>query len=49
VDADIHYARTSGASIAYRVVGDGPIDLTFVPDYEAQPGVWVQGNRAARL
>jgi pimeloyl-ACP methyl ester carboxylesterase len=35
VDADIHYARTSGASIAYRVVGDGPIDLIFVPDYES--------------
>ena len=30
---DIRYARSSGASIAYQVVGDGPLDLVFVPDY----------------
>ena len=33
--SEIHYTRTSGAAIAYRVVGDGPVDLVFVPDYES--------------
>ena len=30
---DIRYARSSGAAIAYQVVGDGAVDLVFVPDY----------------
>ena len=33
MDPDIRYARSEGASIAYQVVGDGDIDLVFVPDY----------------
>ena len=28
---DIQYARSGDVSIAYQVVGDGPIDLVFVP------------------
>jgi class 3 adenylate cyclase len=28
---DVHYARSGDLSIAYQVVGDGPIDLVFVP------------------
>lgn len=29
---ETHYARTDdGAHIAYQVVGDGPVDLLFVP------------------
>lgn len=35
VDSEIHYTRTSGAAIAYRVVGEGSVDLVFVPDYES--------------
>ena len=32
--SDIHYARTSdGVSLAYRVDGDGPVDLVFVPGF----------------
>jgi class 3 adenylate cyclase len=27
---DVHYARSGDVSIAYQVVGDGPIDLVFV-------------------
>jgi class 3 adenylate cyclase len=27
------YARTGGGSIAYQVVGDGPLDLVFIPGY----------------
>jgi class 3 adenylate cyclase/pimeloyl-ACP methyl ester carboxylesterase len=30
---DVRYARSSGAAIAYQVVGEGPVDLVFVPDY----------------
>ena len=30
---DIRYARSGGVSIAYQVVGDGEIDLLYVPDY----------------
>jgi class 3 adenylate cyclase/pimeloyl-ACP methyl ester carboxylesterase len=30
---DIRYAKNGGTSIAYHVVGDGPTDLVFVPDY----------------
>src|SRR5262245_25994624 len=30
---DIRYARSGGLSIAYQVVGDGDVDLIYVPDY----------------
>jgi class 3 adenylate cyclase/pimeloyl-ACP methyl ester carboxylesterase len=30
---DIRYAKNGGTSIAYHVVGDGPCDLVYVPDY----------------
>ncbi|MGH3117104.1 MAG: adenylate/guanylate cyclase domain-containing protein [Gaiellales bacterium] len=30
---DIRYARSGGAAIAYQVVGTGPTDLVFVPEY----------------
>src|SRR6478735_9029550 len=33
VRVDVRYARSSGAAIAYQVVGHGPADLVFVPDY----------------
>jgi pimeloyl-ACP methyl ester carboxylesterase len=28
-----HYARTGGVSIAYQVVGEGPLDLVYVPGW----------------
>jgi class 3 adenylate cyclase len=33
VALDIRYARSGGVSIAYQVVGDGDVDLVYVPDY----------------
>lgn len=30
---DIRYVRNSGVAIAYQVVGEGPEDLVFVPDF----------------
>ena len=33
MEPDVRYARSSGVSIAYQVVGDGDTDLVFVPDF----------------
>jgi len=30
---DIRYAKSAGASIAYRVVGEAALDLVYVPDF----------------
>jgi class 3 adenylate cyclase/pimeloyl-ACP methyl ester carboxylesterase len=30
---EVHYARSGDVAIAYQVVGDGPIDLVFVPTF----------------
>ena len=30
---DVRYAKSGGAAIAYQVVGEGEIDLVYVPDY----------------
>jgi len=30
---EVHYARSGDVAIAYQVVGDGPIDLLFVPTF----------------
>ena len=32
-DAEIRYARNGGVAIAYQVVGEGDIDLVYVPDW----------------
>jgi class 3 adenylate cyclase/pimeloyl-ACP methyl ester carboxylesterase len=33
VGLDIRYVRSGGVSIAYQVVGNGDVDLLYVPDY----------------
>jgi pimeloyl-ACP methyl ester carboxylesterase len=33
VQRDVAYARSGGVAIAYQVVGDGGMDLVYVPDY----------------
>jgi hypothetical protein len=33
VEEEIRYARNGGVAIAYQVVGEGDIDLVYVPDY----------------
>ena len=30
---DIRYARSGTVAIAYQVVGDGDVDLVYIPDY----------------
>jgi class 3 adenylate cyclase len=32
-DAEIQYARNGGVAIAYQVVGEGDVDLVYVPDF----------------
>jgi pimeloyl-ACP methyl ester carboxylesterase len=36
--APVRYAESDGARIAYQVVGDGPIDLVFVPSFVTNLG-----------
>jgi len=33
VEADIAYVRSGGVAIAYQVMGEGDVDLVYVPDY----------------
>ena len=33
MELDIRYARSGGAAIAHQVVGSGPTDLVFVPEF----------------
>ena len=33
MDSEIRYVRNGGVAIAYQVVGEGPTDLVFVPDF----------------
>jgi pimeloyl-ACP methyl ester carboxylesterase len=33
VAADIHYAESNGAAIAYRVIGDGPLTILTAPGF----------------
>ena len=33
MEEEIRYARNGGVAIAYQVVGEGEIDLVYVPDY----------------
>jgi class 3 adenylate cyclase/pimeloyl-ACP methyl ester carboxylesterase len=41
MEPETRYARTGGIAIAYQVVGDGDLDLVYVPDYMSNLGyVW---------
>jgi class 3 adenylate cyclase/pimeloyl-ACP methyl ester carboxylesterase len=41
VEPETRYARTGGIAIAYQVVGEGELDLVYVPDYMSNLGyVW---------
>jgi len=44
---ETRYAKSDGIHIAYQVVGDGPIDLVFVPGFVANvEGSWTFPKRA---
>jgi class 3 adenylate cyclase len=40
VDAEIRYARNGGVAIAYQVVGEGEVDLVWVPDFMSNLVFW---------
>ena len=39
---EVRYARSGDVSIAYQVVGDGPVDLLFVPFMNNLIWAWEQ-------
>ena len=43
---DVHYARSGDVAIAYQVVGDGPVDLVFVPFFGNVRWAWEQPRLA---
>ncbi|MDQ3934357.1 MAG: adenylate/guanylate cyclase domain-containing protein [Actinomycetota bacterium] len=48
--SDVRYARTpDGVSLAYRVIGDGPIDLVFVPGFVSHIEGWLDLPDAVRF
>ena len=41
MEPETRYARSGGIAIAYQVIGDGELDLVYVPDYMSNLGyVW---------
>ena len=38
---EVEYARSGELSIAYQVVGDGPVDLIFVPLFISPTFSWI--------
>ena len=39
-DSGVRYARSGDVHIAYRVIGDGPIDLVYVPGFISNVDLW---------
>lgn len=46
---EVRYARSGDANIAYAVVGDGPVDLVFVPGFVSHLEVLWEEPSAARF
>jgi len=46
---DTHYARTKDGSVAYQVVGDGPIDLVLIPWWATNIDVMWEDASTARF
>jgi pimeloyl-ACP methyl ester carboxylesterase len=49
MEAPTRYANSNGVSIAYRVLGDGPLDLVFVPGFISHVEVLWEEPTAARF
>jgi class 3 adenylate cyclase len=49
VPARTRYAKSGGVSIAYQVVGDGPIDLVFTQGFVSNVDHWWEMPNAVRL
>jgi pimeloyl-ACP methyl ester carboxylesterase len=46
---ETQYVRTAGVSIAYQVVGEGPVDLVLVPGFLSNVEVFWEEPRVARF
>src|SRR6476659_8284181 len=49
VQTETRYAKSGAVSIAYQVMGDGPIDLVLVPGFVSHVEVAWEEPRLARL
>jgi pimeloyl-ACP methyl ester carboxylesterase len=49
MEAQTHYADSSGVSIAYQVHGDGPLDLVLVPGFVSQVELLAEEPGVARF
>jgi pimeloyl-ACP methyl ester carboxylesterase len=49
VEPETRYARSGDVHIAYQVVGDGPIDLIYIPTWISQVEHYWQEPRVARF
>ena len=47
--APIRYADAGGVSIAYRVMGEGPLDVVWVPGFISNLEVDLEGPAFVRL
>lgn len=46
---ETHYAKSGEINIAYQVVGDGPLDLVFVPGFISHLNLQWADPRIARF
>ena len=46
---ETHYAQSDGLSIAYQVIGDGPVDIVLVPGWVSNVEVFWEEPIVARF
>jgi class 3 adenylate cyclase len=49
VGEEVRYARSGELNIAYRVLGEGPLDLVWVPNWLSNVDLWGEEQRFARF
>jgi hypothetical protein len=49
VAEEVRYARCGELNIAYRVVGEGPLDLVWVPNWLSNVDLWREESSFARF
>ena len=49
VQPETRYARNENGCVAYQVVGDGPVDLVFVPSWVSNVDVMWEEPSVARF
>lgn len=49
VQPEVQFAKSEGAAVAYQVVGDGPLDVVFLPEWVNNLEMQWQEPRLARF